>query len=50
MHLTHLSIASPGNPPEDHGGFDDFALPDGGELDDEVGYGVGHTDRRQSAL
>ena len=37
----HLSIASPGVPPPpppgDHGGFDHFALPRGGEFDHEVG-------------
>ena len=45
--LMHLSIASPGvlppPPPRpgEHGGFDRFALPGGGEFDHEVGYGGG---------
>ena len=35
----HLSIASPPPPsPGDHGGFDRFDLPEGGEFDHKVGY------------
>ena len=36
--------------PRNHGGFDRFALPEGGEFDYKVAYTGGHIDRCQSAL
>ena len=40
--LCTYQLQAPGYPPPppgDHGGFDRFALPGGGEFDPEVGYG-----------